>query len=154
MQSDELAPMIQYVVLTGRTENLGMTEQEFYAARELHPMALDERDRHPGEDTISYLKRKREIQKQIEKERTLWLAKQARLEKTIPTWEKDIFPAWDHNKHQHHLRHLWDEGIPRSIRGKVWFLAFGNREAITRDLFNIMAERGYKLKYLLKEHSI
>ena len=52
------------------------------------------------------------------------------------------------------MRHLWDEGIPRSIRGKVWFLAFGNREAITRDLFNIMAERGSKLKYLLKEHSI
>ena len=53
--------MIQYVVLTGRTENLGMTEQEFYAAREKHPMALDERDRRPGEDTISYLKRKRDI---------------------------------------------------------------------------------------------
>ena len=73
MQQDELAPMIQYVVLTGRTENLGMTEQEFYAAREKHPMALDERDRRPGEDTISYLKRKRDIQKQIEKERMMWL---------------------------------------------------------------------------------
>lgn len=73
MQQDELAPMIQYVVLTGRTENLGMTEQEFYAAREKHPMALDERDRRPGEDTISYLKRKRDIQKQIEKERIMWL---------------------------------------------------------------------------------
>lgn len=64
MQADDLAPMIQYVVLTGRTENLGMTESEFYAARERQPMTLDERDRQRGEDTISYLKRKREIQKQ------------------------------------------------------------------------------------------
>jgi hypothetical protein len=48
---------------------------------------------------------------------------------------------------------MWKEGIPRSIRGKVWFLAFGNRSAITDDLFNIMAERGSKLKMLLKENS-
>ena len=48
---------------------------------------------------------------------------------------------------------MWKEGIPRSIRGKVWFLAFGNRSAITDDLFNIMAERGAKLKVLLKENS-
>ena len=48
---------------------------------------------------------------------------------------------------------MWTEGLARTIRGKVWFLAFGNRSAITRDLFNIMAERGHKLKSLLKEHS-
>ena len=44
------------------------------------------------------------------------------------------------------------QGIPRSIRGKVWFLAFGNRSAITDDLFNIMADRGEKLKELLKQN--
>ena len=48
---------------------------------------------------------------------------------------------------------MWIEGIPRSIRGKVWFLAFGNRIAITDDLFNIMADRGEKLKELLKQNS-
>ena len=60
MQPDEISPMIQYVVLTGKTENLGMTEKEFYDARERHPKQLDERDRMPGEETISYLRRKRE----------------------------------------------------------------------------------------------
>jgi len=44
-------------------------------------------------------------------------------------------------------------GLPRVIRGKIWFLAFGNRSAITRDLFKIMAERGGKLRMLLKENS-
>ena len=141
-------------MLTGRIENLGMTEQEFYKAREQNPMKLDERDRRPGEDTISYLKRKREAQKKVESERALWLRKQAKLETTTPTWEREIFPAWDHSRQSHQLRYLWEGGIPRSIRGKTWFLAFGNRGAITRDLFNIMAERGSKLKYLLKEHSI
>jgi hypothetical protein len=51
------------------------------------------------------------------------------------------------------VKEMWTEGIPRSIRGKVWFLAFGNRSAITDDLFNIMADRGAKLKMLLKENS-
>lgn len=60
MQADELSPMVQYVVLTGRIHNLGMNEQEFYNHKERYPKQLDERDRMPGEDTISYLKRKRE----------------------------------------------------------------------------------------------
>ena len=33
-------------------------------------------------------------------------------------------------------------------------MARGNRSAITRDLFNIMAERGSKLKNLLRDHSV
>jgi len=84
----------------------------------------------------------------------MWLSKMLKLEKTVPIWEKEIFPCWEAKRKTHQLRHAWEEGIPRSIRGKVWFLALGNRGAITRDLFNIMAERGSKLKYLLKEHSI
>lgn len=48
---------------------------------------------------------------------------------------------------------MWIEGMPEEIRGKVWYLAFGNRSAITKDLFEIMAQRGYKLKVLLKQHS-
>jgi hypothetical protein len=48
---------------------------------------------------------------------------------------------------------MWIEGMPTEVRGKVWFLAFGNRSAITRDLFEIMAERGATLKTLLRQHS-
>lgn len=89
----------------------------------------------------------------IERKRTEWLKKQHRLERTKKTWENEIFPNWDNVKRTKRVREMWTEGLPRSIRGKVWFLAFGNRSAITRDLFNIMAERGQKLKALLKEHS-
>jgi hypothetical protein len=46
---------------------------------------------------------------------------------------------------------MWIEGLPLEIRGKVWFQAFGNRSAITRELFEIMAERGNVLKNLLKK---
>jgi hypothetical protein len=48
---------------------------------------------------------------------------------------------------------MWVEGMPEQVRGKVWFLAFGNRSAITKDLFEMMAERGANLKYYLRTHS-
>ena len=41
---------------------------------------FDERDRLQGEDMIDFLKRKREKQKVIEKNRTNWLKKQQLLE--------------------------------------------------------------------------
>lgn len=89
----------------------------------------------------------------IEGRRTEWLRKQFRLEKSTRVWEKEILPNWDNVKRSKRGRDMWTGGLPRSIRGKVWFLAFGNRGAITRDLFNIMAERGAKLKNLLKKQS-
>ena len=116
------------------------------------PRAAD--DKLPGEDQLEYIKRRKEKTRAIERQRTDWLKKQKRLERTKKIWEKDIFPNWDNVKRSKRVREMWTEGLPRTIRGKVWFLAFGNRSAITRDLFNIMAERGHKLKSLLKEHSM
>ena len=114
---------------------------------------LDEGDRLQGEDMMTYLNRKNEAQKVLERMRTQWLRKQFRLEKNKRIWEKDIFPNWDNIRYTRKVRELWSEGLPRSLRGRVWFLAFGNRSAITKDLFNIMAERGAKLKGLLKSQS-
>ena len=53
--------------------------------------------------------------------------------KTI--WEKEIFPNWDALKRTKRVRELWVEGLPPMIRGKVWYYAFGNRSAITKDLY-------------------
>jgi hypothetical protein len=68
-------------------------------------------------------------------------------------WTNEIFPNWDNVKRTKRVREMWIEGLPESIRGKIWFLAFGNRSAITKDLFEIMAERGKTLSELLKQHS-
>jgi hypothetical protein len=72
----------------------------------------------------------------------------------IKIWVQEIFPNWDNVKRTKRVRELWIEGLPEQLRGKVWFLAFGNRSAITKDLFEIMAERGNVLSNLLKKHSI
>lgn len=57
----------------------------------------------------------------------------------IKVWNTEIFPNWDNIKRSKRVRDMWIEGMPEEIRGKVWYLAFGNRSAITKDLFEIMA---------------
>ena len=151
--SSEINTLLQYIALTGNSKNLGLSEGQYKAMIQQTGPLVDERDKRPGEDTLEYLKRKKERIRTIERKRTEWLKKQQRLERTKKVWEKEIFPNWDNVKRSKRVREMWTEGLPRTIRGKVWFLAFGNRSAITRDLFNIMAERGHKLKSLLKEHS-
>jgi hypothetical protein len=70
---------------------------------------------------------------------------------TVKIWINEIFPNWENVKRSKRVREMWIEGLPLEIRGKVWFQAFGNRSAITRELFEIMAERGNVLKNLLKK---
>ena len=59
---------------------------------------------------------------------------------------------WDNLKSTARVRELWTEGIPKRIRKIIWFRAVGNKSIITKDLFNIMAERGRKLRDLLKKY--
>jgi hypothetical protein len=60
-------------------------------------------------------------------------------------------PDWDNLKSTVLVRELWTAGIPGRIRAFVWYKAIGNKSAITKDLFNIMAERGRKMHELLEK---
>ena len=60
-------------------------------------------------------------------------------------------PDWDNLKSTFRVRELWIAGIPRRIRAFVWYRAIGNKSVITKDLFNIMAERGRKINELLEK---
>jgi hypothetical protein len=83
----------------------------------------------------------RKLQQQMQKE-----------EKLAKTWEKEILDDWDNLKSTARVRELWTEGIPKRIRSIVWYRAVGNKSVVTKDLFNIMAERGRKLSELLHKH--
>lgn len=68
-------------------------------------------------------------------------------------WTHDIFPNWDNVRYSKRVKDCWTQGLPAQVRGKAWFLAVGNGSAITRELFELMAERGVVLRELLKEQS-
>ena len=98
------------------------------------------------------MQRQLEIKKNAERKIQMRIQKEEKLSKV---WEKEILNDWDNLKSTAKVRELWTEGIPKKIRSIVWYRAVGNKSVVTKDLFNIMAERGRKLfELLLKYQSI
>uniref|UniRef100_A0A4W3K3E2 TBC1 domain family member 12 n=1 Tax=Callorhinchus milii TaxID=7868 RepID=A0A4W3K3E2_CALMI len=56
-------------------------------------------------------------------------------------WNVDILPNWETIRNTRKVRELWWQGVPPSIRGKVWSLAIGNELNITHELYEIFLSR-------------
>uniref|UniRef100_A0A8C5HA40 TBC1 domain family member 12-like n=2 Tax=Gouania willdenowi TaxID=441366 RepID=A0A8C5HA40_GOUWI len=52
-------------------------------------------------------------------------------------WNNEILPQWDTMKGTRRVRDLWWQGLPPSVRGRVWSLAIGNELNITAELYKI-----------------
>ncbi|XP_029412347.1 TBC1 domain family member 14 isoform X2 [Nannospalax galili] len=57
------------------------------------------------------------------------------------TWNNEVLPNWEAMWSSRKVRDLWWQGIPPSVRGKVWSLAIGNELNITHELFDICLAR-------------
>lgn len=77
--------------------------------------------------------RKKQLQQQLKLEEQL--ANAARV------WNNEILPKWDSMKSSRKTQDLWWQGIPPSVRGKVWRLAIGNDLNITHQLYDICVSR-------------
>ncbi|GLG94232.1 Ecotropic viral integration site 5 ortholog [Gryllus bimaculatus] len=77
--------------------------------------------------------RKKQLQQQLKLEEQL--ASAARI------WNNEVLPKWDIMKSSRKAQELWWQGIPPSVRGKVWRLAIGNDLNITHQLYNICVSR-------------
>lgn len=56
-------------------------------------------------------------------------------------WNNEILPHWDTMKGTRRVRELWWQGLPPSVRGRVWSLAIGNELNITPELYEIFLSR-------------
>ncbi|KAM9325018.1 TBC1 domain family member 12 [Gastrophryne carolinensis] len=56
-------------------------------------------------------------------------------------WNTEILPNWDAMRNTRKVRELWWQGLPPSVRGKVWSLAIGNELNITPELYDIFLSR-------------
>lgn len=57
------------------------------------------------------------------------------------TWSQEILPNWQSMCSSKRVRDLWWQGLPPSVRGKVWSLAIGNELNITDELYDICLAR-------------
>ncbi|XP_030347474.1 TBC1 domain family member 14 isoform X3 [Strigops habroptila] len=87
--------------------------------------------------------KKREL-KEAQK-RKKQLEERCKLEESIGnavlTWNNEILPNWETMCCSRKVRELWWQGIPPSVRGKVWSLAIGNELNITHELYDICLAR-------------
>uniref|UniRef100_A0A8C6UV45 TBC1 domain family member 14 n=1 Tax=Neogobius melanostomus TaxID=47308 RepID=A0A8C6UV45_9GOBI len=106
------------------------------------PAEEAQKHRQQYEEMVA-LAKKREM-KEVQKRRKQ-LEDRCKLEESIGTaaqiWNQEILPNWSATCTSRRVRDLWWQGIPPSVRGKVWSLAVGNDLNITHELFNICLSR-------------
>ncbi|KAK2843878.1 hypothetical protein Q7C36_012093 [Tachysurus vachellii] len=61
--------------------------------------------------------------------------------RAVVVWNTEILPNWENMRNTRRVRELWWQGLPPSIRGKIWSLAIGNELNITPELYEIFLSR-------------
>ncbi|XP_052010192.1 TBC1 domain family member 12-like [Xyrauchen texanus] len=67
-------------------------------------------------------------------------------------WNTEVLPNWESMRNTRRVRELWWQGVPPSIRGKVWSLAIGNELNITPELYEIFLSRAKEKWRSFNEH--
>uniref|UniRef100_A0A673T4Z7 TBC1 domain family member 12 n=2 Tax=Suricata suricatta TaxID=37032 RepID=A0A673T4Z7_SURSU len=106
--------------------------------------SVEEALRHRQEyDEMVAEAKKREIKeaykrKKIMKER---FKQEENIASAMVIWINEILPNWEVMRSTRRVRELWWQGLPPSVRGKVWSLAVGNELNITPELYEIFLSR-------------
>ncbi|XP_006831225.1 PREDICTED: TBC1 domain family member 12 [Chrysochloris asiatica] len=106
--------------------------------------SVEEALRHRQEyDEMVAEAKKREIKeahkrKKIMKER---FKQEENIASAMVVWINEILPNWEAMRSTRRVRELWWQGLPPSVRGKVWSLAVGNELNITPELYEIFLSR-------------
>ncbi|XP_029465733.1 TBC1 domain family member 12 isoform X2 [Rhinatrema bivittatum] len=106
--------------------------------------SVEEALRHRQEyDEMVAEAKKREIKeaqkrKKIMKER---FKQEENIASAMVIWNTEILPNWENIRNTRKVRELWWQGLPPSVRGKVWSLAIGNELNITPELYEIFLSR-------------
>ncbi|NXF94598.1 TBC12 protein, partial [Eubucco bourcierii] len=106
--------------------------------------SVEEALRHRQEyDEMVAEAKKREIKeahkrKKIMRER---FKQEENIASAMVIWVNEILPNWEGMRATRRVRELWWQGLPPSVRGKVWSLAVGNELNITPELYEIFLSR-------------
>ncbi|XP_036294496.1 TBC1 domain family member 12 isoform X1 [Pipistrellus kuhlii] len=118
--------------------------------------SVEEALRHRQEyDEMVAEAKKREIKeahkrKKIMKER---FKQEENIANAMVIWINEILPNWEVMRSTRRVRELWWQGLPPSVRGKVWSLAVGNELNITPELYEIFLSRAKERCKSLSETS-
>ncbi|XP_055032183.2 TBC1 domain family member 12 isoform X1 [Misgurnus anguillicaudatus] len=101
-----------------------------------------QRHRQEYEDMVAEVK-KRELKDAQKKKKQMKerFKQEESIANAMLVWNNEILPNWENMRGTRRARDLWWQGLPPSVRGKVWSLAIGNELNITSDLYEIFLSR-------------
>ncbi|XP_008299883.1 TBC1 domain family member 12-like isoform X1 [Stegastes partitus] len=149
-QDSGVSPCPQRPLAAGRRKNLEFEPLSTTALiledrpANLPAKSMEETQRHKleYEEMVAGAKR-RELKEAQKKKRQM--KERHRQEDSISNamviWNNEILPHWDTMKGTRRVRELWWQGLPPSVRGRVWSLAIGNELNITPELYEIFLSR-------------
>uniref|UniRef100_A0A3B1JP63 TBC1 domain family member 14 n=1 Tax=Astyanax mexicanus TaxID=7994 RepID=A0A3B1JP63_ASTMX len=85
-------------------------------------------------------KRKKQLEDRVKQEESIGNA--------ALCWSQEILPNWTTTRSSKRVRELWWQGVPPSVRGRVWSLAIGNDLNITHDSGSSHADREASLELI------
>eukprot|EP00794_Sanderia_malayensis_P005458 gene5458-6141_t len=107
----------------------------------LPPKSAKEEQHHKQlyEEMLKGAKKKeiKDLHKEIKKTKQQY-QQENEIMSSLRIWKEEVVVNWDSMKNTRKVKDLWWNGLPSSVRGKVWRLAIGNDLRITPELFQIM----------------
>nr|XP_015200418.1 PREDICTED: TBC1 domain family member 14 isoform X2 [Lepisosteus oculatus] len=154
-------PKKEYEARSGRPHNPPSPKQSVRKNLDFEPLSttaliLEDRPANlpakPAEEAQKHRQQYEEMVAQAKKremkeaqKRKKQLEERCKLEESITnaalTWNQEILPNWETMCGARKVREMWWQGVPPSVRGKVWSLAVGNELNITHELYNICLAR-------------
>ena len=94
-------------------------------------------------------------QKKAEEEANARLMEQKHLKEKSRAefWNTKIIPNWSKMKNSKNIKKYFYEGIPNATRGKIWSLCIGNKFCITKEYYDIEANKSIQLLIKLNKNS-
>lgn len=101
----------------------------------LPPKSRAEERRHLSAFNTMMREAKKAEKKKQDAERQAEKARAEQKEKTQRIWETEILSNWTRARHDKAYRNLWWDGVPSSLRPRLWPRACGNDIMLSQDLF-------------------
>ncbi|KAJ8262116.1 hypothetical protein GJAV_G00162400 [Gymnothorax javanicus] len=151
----------EYETRSGRPGNLASPRRSLRKALDFEPLSttaliLEDRPANlpakPADEALKHRQQYEEMVAQAKKreikeaqKRRKQLEDRCKLEDSIGnaahTWNHEILPNWETMCTSRRVREMWWQGVPPSVRGKVWSMAIGNELNITHELYSICLAR-------------
>lgn len=106
--------------------------------------AVEEDQRHREEyKAMVAAAKKKEAQNSAakQKQHKLLIQQEEQLAAATKHFSQVVLPNWESMHNSRKTKDLWWQGLPSSVRGKVWHLAIGNDLNLTQQLYEICLQR-------------